>query len=430
MRGMPEKGTLEPVLAALAGKRVYIETYGCRYNFGDSLKLYEILRHLGCRRAEGEEDADAVIINTCTVVAATERRMLRRLMQVKSTDLYVTGCMPEVQREAILSVCTPVFIPHAMIREQYRLVRTVPSDPVGIVQIAEGCRGACTYCITRKARGPLRSVPLPEILEQVTAYGHAGAAEIQLTAQDAGAWGQDISRQLPDLLHAIGELKGRVRVRVGMMNPATILPVLDDLVDAFAEKNLFGFIHVPVQSGSDRILRLMGRGYRRSDFERIVTRFRERFPQISVATDMIVGFPGETEEDFSQSLDLVTSLQCDKVNITRYSRRPSTPAYDLKDMPDSVKKDRSRRLQACAEAVYRKNHARFIGNTMQFIVTEQIRKGSVMARSDTYRGIVLGEDLPIGATGSAEIVQAGLYFLKGRRIGEDKETYPQPISGS
>jgi len=137
----------------LSHKRVYIETYGCRYNFGDSAKLQEILKHQGCTLVQSEEDADAVVINTCTVVAATERRMLRRLFLFHDRDLYVTGCMPMVQRDAIMAVCTPVIIPPQSIHDRYKGLGTVGPEPVGIVQIAQGCYGQCTYCISRISGG-------------------------------------------------------------------------------------------------------------------------------------------------------------------------------------------------------------------------------------------------------------------------------------
>lgn len=414
--GMDEGKTAGDIFGDLARKRIYIETYGCRYNFGDTEKLKEVLNHYGCLLSETENDADAVIINTCTVVASTERRMLRRLSLFQDRNLYVTGCMPEVQMGAILAVCSPKFISHDAIQEQYREVGTVAPSPVGIVQIGQGCSGACTYCITRKARGPLTSVPLKEILSQIAAFEHAGAAEIQLTAQDTGAWGRDIGLTLPDLLNAIERLDGQFHVRVGMMNPATIHDILDDLIDTFAANKLFSFIHIPIQSGSDRILRMMGRGYESSDLKEIIAAFRRRYPAITIVTDIIVGFPGETEEDFQKSLDFIRALRFDKVNVTRFSRRPSTPAFYLDDIPGTVKKDRSRVMQKCAETISAEIHARFIGKHLPFIVTEQVRKGSVMARTGSYTGIVIGEELPVGSIGIAEIRQSGTYFLKGRKI--------------
>jgi len=403
-------------LPGLAGKRVFIETYGCRYNFGTTAKLTGILNQMGCTVSDTIEGADAVIVNTCSVVSSTERRMLRRLSELRDHRLYVTGCMPEVQRDVILAVCNPVFIRDADIQEQYRHSAPVATGSTGIVQIAQGCLGSCSYCITRLARGALKSVPLAEIRSQVAAFADAGAAEIQLTAQDAGAWGRDCGFALPNLLHALEDPKGNFRLRVGMMNPATVIDILEDLVGAFSAENLFRFIHVPVQSGSDRILRKMNRGYCCEDFEQIVTAFRRRYPDITVATDMIAGFPGECDEDHRLSLDLIRRLRFDKVNVTRYSPRPYTPAYSYPDTPDAVKKERSRSLQACAEEVAVALHEQYVGGVLPFIVTEHIRKGTVMARAPNYLGIVLPGDLPPGFSGTAEILEGRTYFLKGKHI--------------
>ena len=401
---------------ALRNRRVFIETYGCRYNFGDTAKLAAILKHRGCTIVDSPDAADAVIVNTCTVVGPTERRMLRRLSSLGDRELYVTGCMPAVQRDAILSVCDPVIVSPQAIQESYRDVGTVTGESVAIVQIAQGCNGACTYCLTRLARGPLRSFPQEEILRQVRALAAAGTTEIQLTAQDVSSYGMDTGHSLAGLLADAGDVPGDYRIRVGMMNPATVMEDPDGIADAFASDRIFKFVHLPVQSGSDPVLERMGRRYAVEDFVRIVAAFRKRYPDITIATDMIVGFCGETDEDFSRSLDLVRRIRPNKVNVTRYSRRPFTSLSHDKDFPDSVKKDRSRLLLACAEEVYAKENARYLGREVPFIVTERIRNGSVMARSPTYQGIVINEDLPCGSVGQAILKKDRKYFFVGERV--------------
>ena len=403
-------------LDALRGRSVFIETYGCRYNFGDTAKLVEILRYHGSTIAESPEEADAVIINTCTVVGPTERRMLRRLAGFRDRDLYVTGCMPKVQRDAILAVCSPTIVFPETIHDLYRSVGTVTGGGVGVVQLAQGCGGSCTYCITRFARGPLKSFSRDEILAQVRAFVRAGTYEIQLTAQDVSAWGMDAGHTLPELLTAIDKIPGDYRIRVGMMNPATVKGQTGDLIDAFAGDHMFRFIHLPVQSGSDQVLTRMGRCYTVAEFREIVRQFRERYPGITVATDMIVGFCDETEADFSASLDLIRRVKPSKVNVTRYSRRPFTPVAKEKDYPDSVKKDRSRTMNTVAEEVYASLNAMQLGKTVPFMVTETLRKGSVMARSPEYTGIVIREDLPVGFRGNAVLRQDRKYFFIGERV--------------
>jgi MiaB/RimO family radical SAM methylthiotransferase len=397
---------------SLYGNRVYIETYGCRYNFGDTAKLVEILKSRNCTLASSPMMADAIIINTCTVIAPTERKILRRLASLQDRDLYVTGCMPAVQTEAILAVCSPSFISPSLIHEEYKKIGTVAGD-LGIVQIARGCIGACTYCLARKARGPLVSFSRAEVLHQVKAYALGDAPEIQLTAQDVSAWGHDSGESFPRLLQEIGELPGRFRIRVGMMNPATVLPILDELVDAFRAERIFRFIHLPLQSGSDRILDLMGRGYTSDDFVRIITSFRERYPDITIATDVIVGFPGETDEDFERTCALVRHLRVNKVNITRYSWRPFTKLKRASYPDESVRKARSRALHTMAEAIYSEINASAIGTAVPFIVTEKIRAGSVMARTPSYQGIVIQGKFPVGYEGMAILKEDRKYFFTG-----------------
>jgi len=406
----------QDLLDSLRGRSVFIETYGCRYNFGDTAKLVEILRRFGCTIVETPDYADAIIVNTCTVVGPTERRMLRRLAGFRDRDLYVTGCMPGVQREAILAVCSPTFIHPETIHDLYRFVGTVAKGGVGIVQLAQGCAGNCTYCITRLARGPLKSYPREDILKQVRAFLQAGAFEIQLTAQDVSSWGLDTGQHLSDLLTTLDDIPGDHRIRVGMMNPATVKGQTSDLIEAFSGEHIYKFIHLPVQSGSDAVLTRMGRRYTLAEFEEIIRLFRKRYPTVTVATDMIVGFCGETPNDFSASLDLIRRVKPAKVNVTRYSRRPFTALAREKDYPDHVKKDRSRMMNAVSEEVYASCNSVQLGNMVPFLVTETLRKGSVMARSPEYAGIVIREDLPVGFAGDAILLQDRKYFFIGERV--------------
>lgn len=408
------------VLQPLYHRKVYIETYGCRYNFGDSANLREILLHHGSTLVGSAEEADLVVVNTCTVVGPTERRMLRRLSQFRDRELYVTGCMPAVQLGAINAVCTPKVIPPEAIRHAYRTVKTVSGAGPGIVQVAQGCLGRCTYCITRLARGPLQSFSEDEIRDQVMAFARAGTAEIQLTAQDVSAWGRDAGRTLPDLLRLAGGVPAPSMLRVGMMNPATVLDILDDLIDAFRNDRIFRFLHLPAQSGSDRILRHMARGYCMDEYLEIVGAFRRKIPDLTLMTDMIVGFCDETEDEFGESLALLRRMRPGKVNVTRYSRRPHTPHVQGKELTDAVKKDRSRLMQVCAEEIYSQVNSPLLGTTLPVVITESIRPGSVMARTPAYIGVVINETLPVGLSTRVCLVEDRKYFFVGKRVGNDR----------
>jgi tRNA A37 methylthiotransferase MiaB len=181
---------------------------------------------------------------------------------------------------------------------------------------------------------------------------------------------------------------------------------------------MFKFIHIPVQSGSDRILEAMGRDYTTGEFEDIIAAFRKKFPDITVATDIIVGYPGENDDDFLQSVALIDRIRPNKVNVTRFSKRPFTQVFLKKDVLGAVKKDRSRTLIARAEKIYHAINAPYIGRTVPFIVTERIRKGSVMARTPAYIGVVIRENLPPGFTGQASLRHEKSYFFIGERIGD------------
>ncbi len=407
----------EDALSSLRSRRVYVKTFGCTHNVADTQKLCEVLRHQGCTIEADPAAADAIVVNTCTVIEATERKVLKTLRAFAGRPLYVTGCMPAVQMEAVAASCNPVVIDPGDIEDAYRRVRSVPPGPVAIIQVGQGCLGACTYCITRRARGRLTSYPRGEILARVAASACRGAVEIRLTGQDLGAWGRDCGSDLASLLGGISGIRGDFQVRVGMMNPVTLLPIVDRVVDAFRHPKVFSFLHLPIQSGSDRILRFMGRGYRVEDAEAIIAAFRRAIPEVCLTTDLICGFPGETEEDFEESLGLVSRIRPDKVNITRYSARPGTPAARMKGMPDRFRKDRSRRLLAHAGTILGQVNAPWVGRVVPVTVTEHIRAGSSMARTHEYRAVVLARELVPGFRGAARITAHRGYYFTGDLVG-------------
>ncbi len=403
-------------LREIKNARVYIRTFGCTYNHGDTRKLIEVIRHQGCTIAGSPGSADIIVINSCTVVESTARKVLRTIGTYRDSRLYITGCMPSVEADRILAICTPQFIPPGCIQEAYRLFPVVQKSVPGIVQVAQGCLGNCSYCITKNARGPLVSFSADEIIHQVREHVNLGAVEIQLTAQDISAWGYDSGESLPRLLETISRIEGEFRVRIGMMNPVTIRRIVPGLLRAFESEKIFQFVHMPIQSGSDAVLKQMRRGYTSADCVELINTFRDRFPDITVMTDMIVGFPGESEEDFFQSIDLVRQIRPNKVNITRFSKRPGTEMSGVHDFTDYIKKKRSRMMNTCSEEVYHSLNATWIGKKVPFIVTEKIREGSVVARTPTYQDVVLMEDLPLGTAGHAILTEERMYYFIGSRV--------------
>ena len=399
----------------LVNRRFHIESYGCTYNHADAQKLIAIATSQGCVQVPAEE-ADVVIINSCTVVAATERTMLRRMKTFQDKEVIVSGCMPVVQKERILEE-----FPHARILVPDEVYAAFPwkgvmiAPAVGVMQVGPGCMGACTYCITRFARGRMQSLPVDTIVHEIEELGRAGAAEVQLTGQDLSAYGMDCGTDLAVLLQAIDRSRADVRVRVGMMNPGTVLPILDRLVDAFRSEKIFSFAHLPVQAGSDKVLKDMNRGYTGEEYCRIAETFRREIPEIRISTDFIVGFPTETDTDFGKTLDLLRDTRPTKVNITRFSVREGTPAAKYRDLPDRVKKDRSRELTAAAGIISDRHNEGLVGEEFDVVVTEQKRRGSVVARSPGYENIVIREELPLGSRCRVRITGHHRHYLIGSR---------------
>lgn len=408
-----DRNTGTNVIGSIRKKRIYIRTFGCTYNMGDTLKLQEVLKYQQCTFVDDPADADAVIVNTCMVIGSTERKVLRELRARCHHPLYVTGCMAVAGKEAVLSVCEAIIFHPDEISAACRGAGTIPRRSPGIVQACHGCLGRCSYCITRKARGRLISHGMEEIAGEIRALAGNGTAEIQLTGQDLSAWGADIGSDLGQLLSEINSIPGTFMIRVGMMNPATLYPVLDSVGSAFKGEKIFSLIHVPVQSGSDKVLDRMKRGYTRDQVIDLVQRFRAFIPDVSLHTDVICGYPGETEEDFSETLALLSRVQPDKVNVTRYSPRPGTPASLEKDIPDRFKKERSRTLRIHAETIARQKNASLLGHEVPVIITEHPRQGSSMGRTSNYTGVVIPGHLPPGTIRHVRLVEDRIYYFLG-----------------
>ncbi|WP_255333411.1 MiaB/RimO family radical SAM methylthiotransferase [Methanocalculus taiwanensis] len=401
----------EDAIGQIRDMRVFIETYGCTYNLGDTEKIKVILTSQGCEIVETADDADCILINTCIVIERTEREMRKRLEWYSGHKLFVTGCLPKIDYG-----CGGVVIDPDTIHSHFREAGGHPQGNPAILQVAQGCPGHCTYCITRKARGPLLSHSIDEMLRQLRGRIAQGAVEVQLTAQDLSAWGIERGETLADLIEAIKTVPGSYRIRLGMMNPDTLRPIIDSVLTSCRDDRIFSFFHIPVQSGSDRILNQMGRRYSRDDVIELIWTIRSAFPDARISTDIICGFPGETDEEFLETIDLLRAMEPEKINITRYSNRPGTPAAGWYDMPDRYKKDRSRRATAVAGEIFDRIYSSFIGQEMDLIVTEVVQEGSVTARDHAYRPVILQEALPIGSFCRAMITGHRRHYLIGKRI--------------
>ena len=381
--------------------RYHIETYGCTSNRGESREIERQLRDAGHYRVSGPEQADVAILNTCTVVEKTERNMFRRAAELadETADLLVTGCMALAQGEQFGDLNAQVLhwedVPAAVTNGECP-TPTPDAEPildgvVGILPIARGCMSNCSYCITKFATGRVDSPPVETNVQKARALVHAGAKEIRITGQDTGVYGWDTGeRKLPELLDRICSIDGEFRVRVGMANPGGIHGIHEELADVFAKhEKLYNFIHVPVQSGSDSVLEAMRRQHRVEKFETIVETFDARVDHWTLSTDFIVGFPTETDVDHEQSMALLENTRPEKINITRFSKRPGTDAAEMKGLGGTIKKERSKEMSELKRQICTEVHASMVGETHDVLVVEDGVGDSVKCRDEAYRQVII-----------------------------------------
>jgi len=419
--------------------KFFIETYGCSANTSDSEIMAGLLVKRG-HTAAAEKDADVIIINTCTVKGPTEAKIRSRIQQLRKTGkkLVIAGCMAEAQTESVrkLAPTAAIIGTHKIDRivdavegktgiavgsnrlNKALLPRVSGSKHVAIVQINEGCLGNCTFCITKLARGKTYSYPMGGIRNAVAAAVENGCKEIWLTSQDTGTYGLDRRANLPQLLQKVCEVKGEFFVRVGMMNPTLANSVLQPLIYAFKNEKVFKFLHLPLQAGSNRVLAAMKRGYTVETFKKIVSEFRKQLPQLTLSTDIICGFPTETEENFNETLSVVESVRSDIVNISRFWPRPGTEANLLKRLPDAVVMQRSKALHSLAKKIAFENNKSWIGWKGKVIVDEKGKiPGTYVARNFAYKPIVIRSSKNLlGKIIDVEIIDAAVTYLKGSLI--------------
>ena len=413
-------------------------------NRGDTEIMLKCLTEAGHELASNVSDANLVIVNTCAVKGPTQRRVLRRLRELGQLDgksVVVAGCLPLIDLASIeqLGTFAGIITCHSVdsiatvakrIAQGETDVRVLKCEPCekpclpklrlsnvsAIVAISEGCVSNCSYCSVKWARGKLHSFDAKAILSEVDGAIKAGHREILLTAQDTAAYGLDAGTSLPRLLNQITGLDGRFRVRIGMMNPATAKRVLPELLDAYASDKIYKFLHLPVQSGDDAILAGMRRGYTVDEFLEIVNAFRQRFKDLYLATDIIVGFPGEGEREFMNTCRLIEEVKPDKVNLTRFSPMPGTDAAKMRQLGGRVVKQRSRLLSAKCRAMGYELNRYYVGRTMEGLITEEGKKGGCVARLPNYKPVIVSEEA-IGKFVKIKITGARPTYLIGEALG-------------
>ncbi len=405
--------------------KYYVESYGCTMNHGEGRDLAEDMSSLGFEPATSAEDADVVVLNTCTVVETTEKHMLSRISQLRSQgkEIIVTGCMAKAQpsRIEIRLPDAPIIPPEnystfkQKIMEKYGIqgcATSVNLKSDAILPIAQGCLGNCSYCITKIARGDLKSYPMTQLSEKFGSFLDRGCKEILITAQDTAAYGMDTGETLPDLMKVLLAREGDYRLRIGMADPQSVRRVAEGLTELMDDERVYKFLHIPVQSGSNEVLRRMRRKYTAEGFLELVDDLRSAIPGISIATDIICGFPGETDEDHEKTISLMRKLEADTVNITRFSSRPGTDAAKMEQVHGRISAERSAELTKIKNEVELGVNKRIVGSEYKALATEKGKDGTIM-RTGYYRPVVVREDVPLGTFKNIIIGEARPTYLIG-----------------
>jgi tRNA-2-methylthio-N6-dimethylallyladenosine synthase len=437
--------------------RFHIITQGCQMNVRDSEAMGGLLAQMGYRPTDDPAEADVILLNTCTVREGAEERAYGRLGELRALKrrrpgllLGIAGCLVQKDRERVLARapwldlvfgvhnlhrlpellaqarqgCLPVY----EVWDRSERDRPLPTLPAlrgstvrGFVNIIHGCNKFCTFCIVPYVRGRERSVPPEAVVAEVRQLAAQGYREVTLLGQNVDSYGHDLAprRDLADLLGCVHEVGGIERLRFTTSHPRDMTRKLIEAVAALPK--VCEHIHLPVQAGDDGVLRRMHRAYTAAQYRATVDAIRGAMPEASVTTDIIVGFPGETEEAFERTLRLVEEVRFDAVNTAMYSPREGTPAAAYPDqVPDEVKRRRLHALNQMQERIAAEVNRRLVGTVQEVLVEEGGRKGGVLGRTRTNKVVTLpgGLDL-VGRTLPVEITDAGSWVLRGRAAARE-----------
>ncbi len=425
-------------------KRIHIESFGCTTNLADGEVLAGCLDRAGFVLTDSEREADVIVYNSCSVKGPTENRMIDRIRRAPiGKKIIVAGCLPLTSidrlREStrfdgvigpaagmeIVTVVNRVLCGEKVealdrascSKPEYCLPRVRRSSVVSLVPVNYGCLGSCAYCCVVFARGHLRSYNIEEIVRRVASDVSCGAQEVWLTSQDMACYGRDLGTTLPALLEAVCSVTGDFRVRVGMMTPNLALDLLPKLVEAFGNSKIFKFLHLPVQSGDDLVLRAMNRRYSREDFKRIACEFRTAFPKVTLATDVICGFPGESKEAFGNTLRLIAEAQPDIVNVSKFFARPRTPAASITEgLVDHAEiKRRSGEIAKLSRKLSYERNQSWTGWTGTILIDEKGKApGSWVGRNIAYKPITVKSNMNLlGKKLTVKVQKAFSTYLAG-----------------
>lgn len=455
-------------------KIIYIKTFGCALNQSDSELMAGLLKSAGYTvtlsysddaadvNSTGVSDTsnsnsnitsdniDVVIINTCTVKNLAESKFFKELRKWKNTNvkILVAGCIPQAEKKLltdkladvsvigtrqisnVVSVVNEVLhgsivhnIDYNNTNERLNLPKLRRNGIIEILPISEGCIGSCSYCKTKFARGNLLSYPKDKIIAQFKTAVAEGCKEFWITSQDNGCYGFDIYRKekyfLPQLLKDLLSIEGDFKIRLGMCNPDHIVFIKEDLIEVFKHPKMFKFLHIPIQSANDRVLSIMNRHYSIDNFIDIIESFKVAVPDITLSTDIIVGFPTETDKEFNDSVSLVKQMNFNVLNLSRFWLRKGTFAENMIQLPGGIIKERLIKIKDVFDTLIEQKNKLWLNKELVIMIDENGKNGSLIGRDDYYRQVVIknpSKDLILGSFIRVKIVATTKYLLIGEQV--------------
>uniref|UniRef100_A0AAQ4S711 tRNA-t(6)A37 methylthiotransferase n=1 Tax=Gasterosteus aculeatus aculeatus TaxID=481459 RepID=A0AAQ4S711_GASAC len=444
-------------------QKIWMKTWGCSHNNSDGEYMAGQLAASGYMMTDDPSDADLWVLNSCTVKNPAEDHFRNSIKKAQDQQkkVVLAGCVPQAQPrmdylkglsiigvqqiDRVVEVVDEAVKGHSVrllgqkkgggrrlggARLDLPKIRKNPL--IEIISINTGCLNACTYCKTKHARGDLASYPIEELVERASqsfrvrelhmwSASIEGVCEIWLTSEDTGAYGRDIGTDLPTLLwRLVEEIPEGAMLRLGMTNPPYILEHLEEMAKILNHPRVYAFLHVPVQSASDSVLMDMKREYCIDDFKKVVDFLKERVPGVTIATDLICGFPGETEKDFQETVDLVTLYRFPSLFINQFYPRPGTPAARMEQVAAHVKKQRTKELSQLFHSYNPYDHK--VGERQHVLVTEESFDAQYyVSHNKFYEQVLVPKRAEFkGKMIEVDIYEAGKHFLKGRPVEDSK----------
>ena len=415
--------------------KFYIKTYGCWLNRGESSVMRDILAEKGFREVECEDEADIIVVNTCAVRVESENRIvayLKRLYEKYPNKVFIiAGCLAKLRPGKIRNIIpNAILVSPDSIERVFEAVksgksylgyserRRLPTFRGGItynIPVQSGCIGKCRFCVGRIVRSRVFSYDPAQIINHIQDAVRKGAKQIYLSGQNLSCYGLDIGLTLTELVRRIlSQVNGAYKIRIGMLEFKMLIERekgLNPFLELFRDQRLYRFIHAPLQSGSDRILELMGRGYKVEEYLDFARKVREEYWDMNITTDIIVAYPGEREDDFEQTINALREIKPDKVNYAAYSMRFGTEAYTYKPLKPEIAKYRVKRLGEVLREVYYERNKMFKHVKGVALVIECQKKYSLVRLWNYKPAILYDENAKVG-----EFIHVRIYDVDCRRI--------------